>query len=251
MRAPPRFTCSLASLLLVLATGCAAEPTVERLDAPGDARGLPLERADWPRPARVGVPFYEGAYPELHHQVVVRLARAVDHVQLDHQRGAGLPVDYIVDLDWRIEGHAVWTNFLECFPGFALFMPTWLPLRWEYDVVAIARLVRPLDGGMIAERRRTARFEGQHTPVGHEVACDLGWGAILFPPMLLSPFVSAVVSVARPWPEPAFARVLARSPDGRDLAREVAADLLGAIDDDLRRGGGAPPLPDLGVDEGE
>lgn len=238
---------TLAALLL--ATGCAAEPTVERLDAPGDAGGLPLERADWPRPARVGVPLREGEFPELHHLVVVRLARAVDHVQLDHHRGSGLPVDYVVHLDWQIEGHTVWTNFLECFPGAAIFMPTWLPLRWEYDVVAVGRLVRPLDGELIAERRRASRFLAEYTPIGHEVACDLGWGAIIFPPMLLSPFISAIVSVARPWPEALFARALARSPAGRELAREVAADLLGAIDEDLRRAGGPGPLPDLGDED--
>lgn len=227
-------TALLALVVGALASGCAA-PRIERTDLPTGGY-VALEKADWPRPTRLGVLSGSPYFAELDRAVVKRVANGVDHVVPGRGgTGYGPTVDHVLALEWQIEGDTSVANFFICFPGFVLFMPTWIPLRWEYEVVVVSRLLRPDDLSVIDERRRTAHFRCRYTPGGYNVACAMGWAGLLVPPAVIAPFVAGLVGVASPWDEHRFARALARDDAMSELAHEVAADVLSLVDEDLGR----------------
>lgn len=229
-----RWAWAACALALGLAgSGCSLPPRLEHVSHEGAGVAVDVEPFDWPRPVRVGVTPGDGGHHGLHARVVGALHEGFDRLVIDYRRArATEPVDYVVDVDVGIRGEPHGTNFLVVFPGFALFMPTWFPLRYDYVVTTSI-------GVRSGERARTLtltdRFLVRYTPVGVSVGAYIGWGAIVFPPLLLSPLVTGGVAALEEWDPDTFARALARDPEaGRRYGARVARAVRQAIDADLR-----------------
>lgn len=226
----------LALALLVLAgttSGCRSAPRIELVEQSGgdEATEAPF---DWPRPVRVGVIDNGTRYPTLHDRVVSALAQGVDRVVPDVRRAHDDPVDYVVDLDIAIDSSAHATNFLVVFPGFVIFMPSWFPLRWDFEVTTSVRVSRGSRHGS-KTFVLTDRFLAKYTPVGISVGAYIGWGGLVFPPLVISPLVTGLVAAADDWDPRSFAKVLARDAGaGARYAEHVAHAVKRAIDADLR-----------------
>lgn len=231
-----RTTLPLALLLVALAgltSGCRAAPRIELVEQSGEgmASDTPF---DWPRAVRIGVVENGGRYQPLHDRVVDALSEGVDRVVPDVRRAAGEPVDYVLDVDIGIDssGHA--TNFFAVFPGFVIFMPSWYQMRWDFEVTTTVRVSRGDRGGSKL-LVLTDRFLAKYTPVGISVGAYIGWGGLIFPPLVISPLVTGLVAAADDWDPRAFAKVLSRDRDvGARYADHVAQAVKQAIDSDLR-----------------
>lgn len=229
-------TLPLALLLIGLAgttSGCRAAPRIELVEQSGD--GVSSDAPfDWPRAVRLGVVENRGRYQPLHDRVVDALTEGVDRVVPDLRRAAGEPVDYVVDVDIGIDSGGHVTNFLAVFPGFVIFMPSWYQLRWDFEVTTTVRVSR---GDRFGSKLLvlTDRFLARYTPVGISVGAYIGWGGLIFPPLVISPFVTGLVAAADDWDPRAFAKVLSRDPvAGTRYADHVAHAVKQAIDADLR-----------------
>lgn len=241
LTAASRAAClALALGLSALGGGCSMTPRIELVGSDGHAVGGPAP-FDWPQPVRVGVTPEWGRYGELHHLVAHALEDGVDRVYLDYRpTRESERVDYALDIDISIDGHGRLSNFLAIFPGFVLFMPSWYQLRWDYVVSTHLRLRRGSAGGDgegvgTREAMLHDAFVVKHTPPGIMVGAYLGWGALLFPPMIVAPLVTGAVAALDDWEPRRFADLLAHDPETRVAwARSVAAAARRLIDEDLR-----------------
>lgn len=215
-------------------SGCALAPRIELVSQDGRPP-LAVEPFDWPRPIRVGVLEDRSRYQPLHDRVVGALADGIDRLVRNHRPSAADRVDYILAIDLDVDGQGRATNFLAVFPGFLIFMPSWYQLRWEYDVETTVRILRGSDHLPVKELVLHDQFVARYTPVGISVGAYIGWGTMLFPPLILSPFVTAVVAAADDWDPRRFARCLAQDHDaGAVYASRIAHAVREAIDADLR-----------------
>ncbi|MCO5170370.1 MAG: hypothetical protein M9894_28875 [Planctomycetes bacterium] len=233
--APTRLLAALAALALAGAGGgCSLPPRLEHVAHEGGAPGRTAEPFDWPRPVRVGVKPDGGGHGRLHRRVVGALHEGFDRLVVDYRRSrATEPVDYVVDVDITVHGEPHGTNFLVVFPGFAIFMPTWFPLRYDYTVTTTVDLTGA--GGRTRTLTLTDRFLLRYTPVGVSVGAYIGLGSIVFPPLLLSPLVTGGVAALEEWDPHAFSLALSRDPEaGRRYGSRVAQAVRHAIDADLR-----------------
>jgi hypothetical protein len=236
---------SLACLALALglstaSTGCHMAPRIEMVSSDG-APAPNLDPFDWPRPIRVGITPEWGRYGGLHHLVAHALEDGVDRLVMDYRPSRESErVDYVIDLDIGVDGDGRLTNFLAVFPGFVLFMPSWYQLRWDYVVTTHVRVRRAGGGGDgegsgAREAMLHDAFVVKHTPPGIAVGAYLGWGALLFPPMLISPLVTGAVAALDDWEPRRFVDVLHDDPEtGRRWALGVASTARRLIDEDLR-----------------
>lgn len=244
-RAALRLTLTLAALALLGASGCTLPPRVDYVGYEGGSLSSDDSLA-WPRPVRVGVVGGDfGRTVALREQIVDALGEGVDRVVHGYRPGrSDERVDFVVKVDIDVRGSGRATNFLATFPGFVIFMPTWYQLRYDYEVTTHVRLWpgRARDDGVSAnvERRPrtltlTDRFLVRHTPPGVAVGAYVGWGAIVFPPLLISPLVTGVVAAVDEWDPYHFVHLLAHdSPAGYRYAHRVARVVRGMIDDELR-----------------
>lgn len=246
-RATLRLTLALAALGLAGAGGCTLPPRIEGVSHEGGRLDDADAPFDWPRPVRVGV-VGSSFDPNLvlRERVVEALAEGVDRVvRCDLNRSDVRPerVDFVADIDVDVRGSGDATNFLVCFPGFVIFMPSWHPLRYEFEVTTRLRLRPGLADHRSAAARPSAsrtltltdRFRVRYTPSGYAVGSYLGWGALFFPPLLISPLVTGVVAATDEWDPVHFAHLLAHDPDwGHHYARRVANTIRGMIDEELR-----------------
>ncbi len=240
---------ALAAALVASASGCMG-PRLEALDA----NDLALDPAPaWPLPVRVAVTPEAGGPTALHAAVVdaverrlapgvvgpareappslgglVRLgpAHAPDEVLRRGPARGG--ADAVLSVAVSVEGSGAWTNGLVCFPGFVVLAPAWLPLRWTYEVRTTVE-VRAA-GRAPQTVAHVTRLRARYTPDEHHVGCGLGFLAVLFPPMLVSPLVTGVVAIVDPWDEQEFTRELLASPLGRAWADAVAARVAASLD---------------------
>lgn len=223
--------------------GCAIPPRIEVVSHDGDHAGGG-EPFDWPRAVRVGVVGGDfGRHVVLRDRVVDALREGVDRVFDGYRPGrTGERVDYVVDIDVSVEGQGHPSNFLAVFPGFAIFMPSWYQLRYDYEVTTRVRLWRGDGGGRVdrrpGPRRRltlTDRYRARDTSPGIALGAYIGWGALLFPPLLISPLVTGVVAATDEWDPHLFAHLLAHDPDaGWRYANGVARAIRDLIDEELR-----------------
>ncbi len=239
-----RLALALAALTLAGAGGCTLPPRIEYVGHEGGARAddAPF---DWPRPVRVGVVGGNfGRNLVLRDRVVEALGEGVDQVVHAYRPGRSAErVDYVVDLDVDVRGEGHATNFLACFPGFVIFMPTWYQLRYDYVVTTHVRLWPGRTDGDAAAARTPAprrltlidRFQARYTPPGYAVGSYVGWGALFFPPLLISPLVTGVVAAVDEWDPFHFAHLLSHdSHAGYRFANRVARAVRGMIDEELR-----------------
>lgn len=242
-RAPLRASLALAALGALLATGCAAPPRVEYLGPVGVAHDGPDddEPFDWPRPVRLGVVGgHFGRHLVLRDRVLEALDHGFDQVVHGYRPSRSAErVDYAVDVDVHVRGDAEATNFLVVLPGFAIFMPTWYPLRYGYEVTTLVRLWREDPSAPRRQPARTLtltdRFEVRHTPPGLAVGAYIGWGAIVFPPLLLSPLVTGIVAAVDAWDPVHAAHLFAHDPRAGQLyGRRVARAVRAMVDAELR-----------------
>lgn len=244
-RAPLRLTLALGALAALGASGCTAPPRVEYLGPVGVTDDTDDPPFDWPRPVRLGVVGGDfGRNLVLRDRVLEALGEGVDRVVHGYRPNRSPErVDYVVDVDVDVRGDGEATNFLAVFPGFAIFMPSWYPLRYDYVVTTRVRLWRGPDVEDSVATRRSAprtlrltdRFQVRHTPAGVAVGAYVGWGAILFPPLLISPLVTGIVAAVDEWDPIHFAHLVAHDAQAGYLYGErVARAVRGLIDDELR-----------------
>jgi hypothetical protein len=232
-----RFVAAMAAALVITTStsGCALAPRIELVSQDGHPP-VAREPFDWPRPIRVGVLPDSTRYEPLHDRVVRTLADGIDRVVRDHRPSAASErVDYVLAVDIDVDGDGRVSNFLAVFPGFLVFAPSWYQLRWDYQVETTVRILRGHDHVVVRELNLRDRFVCRYSPVGMAVGAYIGWGAILFPPLVISPLVTGIVAASDDWDPRRFARLLAQDSEaGHVYAGRIAHAVREAIDADLR-----------------
>lgn len=221
--------------LALTTSGCALAPRIELVSHDGSPP-VRSEPFDWPRPIRVGLIEARSRYEPLQDRVATELAEGVDRVVRYHRPSQAYErVDYLIAVDIDVQGQGRLSNFFAVFPGFLIFMPSWYQLRWDYEVETTVRILRGHDHRLVKQLALRDRFVARHTPVGISIGAYIGWGSFLFPPLLVSPFVTAVVAAADDWDPRRFARLLAHDVEaGAAYAGRVAHTVRETIDGDLR-----------------
>jgi hypothetical protein len=227
----------LIALVIVSANttaGCALPPRIDIVSQDGRPP-IEIEPFDWPRPVRVGVLAERSRYQPLHDRVVHELADGIDRLVRNHRPSAADRVDYLLAIDMEIKGRGRASNFLAVFPGFIVFAPTWYQMRWDYDVETTVRILRGIDHSRVKELVLRDQFAARYTPAGITVGSYIGFGGVLFPPLVLSPLVTGIVAAADDWDPRRFARVLAQDDGaGAIYSARIAYAVREAIDADLR-----------------
>lgn len=174
-------------LLLLLSTGCTA-PVAYLAE---DSTPAP-ERVVLPVPIRLGVEAYMGDHDPLFNQVLKALRQDINFDSVKVVRPGSRPsgLDYVVGLDFTLEGDARFHNLFTAFPGFVIFAQYWIGLHWELAITSEVRMVTPRDGLETARIVREDVFRIQDAPSGLSMAINAGWAGIVFPPAVLAPLIA-------------------------------------------------------------
>lgn len=220
------------ALGVVASTGCATGHKGVLWEA--EESSADVERVDLPLPVRLGVRLYPGEHSGFHQLVLQALERDPNFelVQQTYRESQEGDLDYSVELNYEVDASARLVNFVTCFPGFLIMAPWWAGLRWELEVDASARLLRPGDVPIdVLERSDT--FTLTYTESTYSIACNVGFAGIVFWPAAGAPLVVGCITAFHYGQAYAYRTRFFSSRGGRAWAQRVADTLAARIDRDL------------------
>jgi len=235
------------ALLLLAAAGCTAPVTYLEEDS-----SAPVERVVLPVPLRLGVESYMGDHDALFNQALKALRQDINFDSVKVIRPGSRPsgLDYVVALDFALEGDARFHNLFTAFPGFIIFAQHWIGLHWELAVTSDLRITTPRDGLEAARLTRTDVFRLKDTPSGLSMAINAGWAGLLFPPAAVAPLIAGFAAAFMDGHALELAPRVMSSRHGWDWAKRIGHMIALTAHADLQPGpeagapaGGGEPEP--------